>query len=132
MTAVQAAGLAETFQGKGPFTVFAPTNAAFAMLPSGTVDSLLKPDLKKDLTSVLTYHVVAGRYGAGDLKKLIEKGKGTATLVTVEGDALTFMMNGPMNVVVRDTKGSIANISIYDVNQSNGVIHVVDRVLLPS
>jgi uncharacterized surface protein with fasciclin (FAS1) repeats len=132
VTAVQAAGLVETLQGQGPFTVFAPTNAAFAMLPSGTVDALLKPEMKQDLTNLLTYHVIAGRYGASDLKKLIDKGKGKATLVTVEGEPLTFQMNGPMNVVVRDAKGAIANISTYDVNQSNGVIHVVDRVLMPS
>lgn len=131
VAAVKAAGLAETLQGKGPFTVFAPTNEAFAALPAGTVDNLLKPENKATLTKVLTYHVVPGTYDAGALEKLIKKGNGQAQLKTVDGDMLTFMMNGPMNVVVKDAKGNVADISTYDVRQSNGVIHVVDKVLMP-
>jgi uncharacterized surface protein with fasciclin (FAS1) repeats len=131
VTAVKAAGLVETLQSKGPFTVFAPTNEAFAALPAGTVDNLLKPESKGTLTKVLTYHVVPGTYDAAELEKLIKKGNGQAQLKTVQGDMLTFVMNGPMNVVVRDTKGNVADISTYDVRQSNGVIHVIDKVLMP-
>ena len=131
VAAVKAAGLVETLQGKGPFTVFAPTNEAFAALPAGTVDNLLKPENKATLTKVLTYHVVAGDYDAAALMKLIKKGGGTAQLKTVSGGTLWFMLNGPMNVVVRDEAGNVADISTYDVRQSNGVIHVIDKVLMP-
>jgi uncharacterized surface protein with fasciclin (FAS1) repeats len=130
--AVKAAGLVETLKGAGPFTVFAPTNAAFAQLPEGTVSTLLQPENKVQLTKVLTYHVVAGAYDAGALMKAIKSGHGQATLKTVSGEWLTFMMNGDRNIAVRDAKGGIANISTYDVRQSNGVIQVVDKVLLPS
>lgn len=132
VTAVKAAGLVETLKGPGPFTVFAPTNAAFSLLPDGTVETLLQPANKQALTSVLTYHVVAGRYDANALMDLIKKGGGKATLTTVNGQALTLMMNGTRNVVVKDAKGDVANISVYDVYQKNGVILVVDRVLLPA
>ena len=131
VAAVKAAGLVATLQGKGPFTVFAPINGAFAVLPAGTVETLLKPENKAALTGVLTYHVLAGRHTAKDIIKAIRKGKGTATFTTVNGQMLTAMMNGPMNVVLKDASGGIANISTYDVLQSNGVIHVIDHVLLP-
>lgn len=131
VAAVKAAGLVETLQGKGPFTVFAPINGAFAVLPAGTVDNLLKPENKAALTGVLTYHVLAGRYTAKDIMHAIKHGKGTATFTTVNGQKLWAMMNGPMNVVLKDASGGIANISTYDVLQSNGVIHVIDHVLLP-
>jgi uncharacterized surface protein with fasciclin (FAS1) repeats len=132
VAAVKAAGLVETLQGKGPFTVFAPINGAFAVLPAGTVETLLKPESKSALTGILTYHVLAGRYTAKDIEAAIKKGNGTATFTTVNGQKLTAMMNGPMNVVLKDAKGGVANISTYDVWQSNGVIHVIDHVLLPS
>lgn len=132
VAAVKAAGLVETLQGKGPFTVFAPINGAFSVLPAGTVETLLKPENKSALTGVLTYHVLAGRFAAKDIVKAIKKGKGTATFTTVNGQKLTAMMNGPMNVVLKDAKGGISNISTYDVGQSNGVIHVIDHVLLPT
>jgi len=132
VAAVKAAGLVETLKGTGPFTVFAPTNAAFAQLPEGTVSTLLKPETKEQLTKVLTYHVLAGAYDANALMKAIKNGHGEAKLKTVSGDWLTFTMNGDRNIVVRDAKGGIANISTYDVRQSNGVIQVIDRVLLPS
>jgi uncharacterized surface protein with fasciclin (FAS1) repeats len=128
---VQKAGLAETLS-KGSFTVFAPTNAAFAALPEGTVPALLKPENKEQLTKVLTYHVVPGRLDAAALMKAIKRGDGKATLTTASGESLWIMMNGDRNVVVRDAKGGVAAISTYDVVQSNGVIHVVDKVLLPS
>ncbi len=131
VAAVKAAGLVETLKSKGPFTVFAPTNNAFAALPAGTVDHLLTPEHKADLTKVLTYHVVAGRYDAKAIEKLIKKGGGTAKLKTVSGGWLWAMMNGPRNIVLKDESGNVANISTYDVFQSNGVIHVIDRVLLP-
>lgn len=131
VAAVKAAGLVETLQGRGPFTVFAPINGAFAVLPAGTVDNLLKPENKSALTGVLTYHVLAGRYTARNIMSAIRKGHGTATFKTVNGQTLTAMMNGPMNVTLRDASGGVANISTYDVLQSNGVIHVVDHVLLP-
>jgi uncharacterized surface protein with fasciclin (FAS1) repeats len=130
VAAVKAAGLVETLKGKGPFTVFAPTNAAFSALPAGTVDNLLKPENKAALTKVLTYHVVAGRYDATALKALIGKGKGTAMLKTVEGDPLWFIMSGN-TLMVKDAKGGMAKVTIADVYQSNGVIHVVDKVLMP-
>ena len=132
VAAVKAAGLVETLKGEGPFTVFAPTNAAFAALPEGTVPTLLEPRNKDQLTRVLTYHVVPGRYDFAALTKAIEKGDGKASLKTASGETLWVMMNGDRNVVVRDAKGGVANISTYDVIQSNGIIHVVDKVLLPS
>jgi uncharacterized surface protein with fasciclin (FAS1) repeats len=131
VAAVKAAGLVETLKGKGPFTVFAPTNAAFAKLPAGTVESLLKPDMKGTLTSVLTYHVVPGKLDFDAIAKLIKEGKGTATVKTVQGGTLTFWMNGPHNISISDAKGGMANISTYDVYQSNGVINVIDSVLMP-
>jgi uncharacterized surface protein with fasciclin (FAS1) repeats len=131
VAAVKAAGLVETLKGKGPFTVFAPVNNAFAALPAGTVESLLKPENKGKLTSILTYHVVAGSWDAAAIEKAITAGKGMATLKTVAGGALTAKMNGPRNIIVIDQTGKASNISTYDVRQSNGVIHVIDRVLLP-
>jgi len=131
VAAVKAAGLVDTLQGKGPFTVFAPVNAAFAALPAGTVDSLLKPENKETLTKVLTYHVVAGRLTASDLDALIKKGNGTAELTTASGGKLWVMKNGDRNITIKDEAGATADISIYDVMQSNGVIHSVDRVLMP-
>jgi len=131
VAAVKAAGLVDTLKGAGPFTVFAPTNDAFKDLPDGTVDMLLKPENKDTLTKVLTYHVVSGLYDTKALKALIHKGDGTGTLTTVEGETLTVMLNGPTNIVVKDQKGGVAHISTYDVYQSNGVIHVVDKVLMP-
>jgi uncharacterized surface protein with fasciclin (FAS1) repeats len=132
VAAVKAAGLVETLKGAGPYTVFAPTNAAFGLLPQGTVPTLLEPANKAQLTRVLTYHVVAGRYDAAALLKAIKSGHGQAMLKTVQGEPLTVMLNGDRNIVVRDAKGAVADISTYDVVQSNGVIHVVDKVLLPS
>ena len=132
VAAVKAAGLVETLKGSGPFTVFAPVNAAFAALPAGTVDNLLKPENKAALAGVLTYHVVPGRYDAAALERAIRAGHGQATLKTAAGGTLTAMMNGPRNIVVRDAKGNVANIETYDVRQSNGVIHVIDKVLMPA
>ena len=131
VTAVKAAGLVDTLQGKGPFTVFAPVNAAFAALPAGTVESLLEPGNKMQLTKVLTYHVVAGRLTASEIDRLIEKGNGTATLTTVSGGKLWLMKNGSRNITIKDESGATADIAIYDVMQSNGVIHSIDKVLLP-
>ncbi len=131
VAAVKAAGLVDTLNTPGPFTVFAPVNAAFTALPAGTVDTLLKPENKAMLTKVLTYHVVSGSYDSAKIAKLIKAGKGEATLTTVEGEKLMFAMNGPTNIVVRDGKGDMADITISDVRQSNGVIHVIDKVLLP-
>jgi uncharacterized surface protein with fasciclin (FAS1) repeats len=131
VAAVKAAGLVDTLNSKGPFTVFAPTNEAFAMLPAGTVDNLVKPENKATLTKVLTYHVVAGDYSTTKLRSMILAGNGTATLTTVEGGKLWLMMNGSDNIIIKDAKGDIADITISDVNQSNGVIQVVDHVLLP-
>jgi len=130
VAAVKAAGLVETLEGAGPFTVFAPTNEAFNLLPAGTVDNLVKPENKATLTSILTYHVVAGKYNAVDIMKLIKDGNGTASLKTVQGGTLWFMMKGK-KLVVKDEKGGWAYITIKDVNQSNGVIHVIDHVLMP-
>lgn len=130
VAAVKAAGLVETLQGAGPFTVFAPVNAAFAKLPAGTVDTLLKPENKGQLTSVLTYHVIAGKLSADDLKKKVEAGNGKASLKTVEGDTLEILQKG-RTLEIKDAKGDIGKITIADVNQSNGVIHVIDTVLLP-
>jgi uncharacterized surface protein with fasciclin (FAS1) repeats len=130
VAAVKAAGLVETLQGAGPFTVFAPVNSAFDALPAGTVDNLLKPESKGVLTSVLTYHVVPGRYDAKALKRLIKKGGGKAMLKTAQGAELTATMDGKM-VKVMDAKGGTATVTTADVNQSNGVIHVIDKVLMP-
>ncbi|NOT59459.1 MAG: fasciclin domain-containing protein [Acidobacteria bacterium] len=130
VAAVKAAGLVETLKGAGPFTVFAPVNAAFAALPAGTVDNLLKPENKATLTAVLTYHVIAGRFNAGDVMKAIKAGKGKFVAKTVQGAELTFMTKGG-KVMVTDAKGGVATVTIADVNQSNGVIHVIDKVLLP-
>lgn len=132
VAAVKAAGLVDTLKSQGPFTVFAPTNAAFAALPAGTVDSLLKPENKAGLTKVLTYHVVPGKLDAAALQKAIKAGHGTATLKTASGGMLWAMMNGDRNIVIRDEKGAVASISTYDVYQANGVIHVIDRVVLPN
>jgi len=130
VAAVKAAGLVETLQGPGPFTVFAPTNAAFAKLPTGTVDSLLKPDMKGTLTKVLTYHVVAGKWSAEDLMKKIKDGNGTAELTTVAGGKLWAMVKDG-KVVLKDEKGGMSTVTQADVFQSNGVIHVVDTVVMP-
>jgi len=130
VAAVKAAGLVDTLKGPGPFTVFAPTNAAFAALPAGTVDTLLKPENKPALTKVLTYHVVAGKMDAAALGKAITTGGGKATLKTVSGGTLTATSAGG-KVMVMDESGGTANVTIADVIQSNGVIHVVDKVLLP-
>ncbi|MEJ7618989.1 MAG: fasciclin domain-containing protein [Pyrinomonadaceae bacterium] len=132
VAAVKAAGLVETLKGKGPFTVFAPTNAAFEKLPAGTVDTLLKPENKDMLTKVLTYHVVAGKYDAKKLMGLIKKGGGSASLKTVSGGTLIARMNGETGITLTDEKGGTANVSTANVYQSNGVIHVVDAVALPS
>jgi uncharacterized surface protein with fasciclin (FAS1) repeats len=132
VAAVQAAGLVETLKGRGPFTVFAPVNDAFENLPDGTVATLLRPENKAALTKVLTYHVVPGRITAAELMRMIRAGHGTATLTTASGGRLTAVMNGPANVVLRDEMGGVATISTYDVLQSNGVIHVINRVLLPN
>src|SRR5438034_5578861 len=125
VAAVKAAGLVDTLNGKGPFTVFAPTNAAFEQLPAGTVDTLLQPENKSTLTKVLTYHVVAGKYDSKSLAKLIAKGKGKAWLKTVSGGSLTVMMDGE-KIVLRDEKGGTSTITTADVYQSNGIIHVVN------
>ncbi|MFD1873776.1 fasciclin domain-containing protein [Hymenobacter bucti] len=131
VAAVKAAGLVETLQGPGPFTVFAPTNEAFNALPTGTVDTLVKPENKETLTKILTYHVVAGRMTSADLKKAIKDGGGKATLKTVSGGTLTAMMKGPKTIELKDEKGGISTVTIADVMQSNGVIHVVNKVLMP-
>ena len=130
VAAVKAAGLVETLKGPGPFTVFAPTNAAFAALPAGTVDTLLKPESKPALTKVLTYHVVAGKMDAAAITQAITAGGGKATLKTVSGGTLTATASGG-TVLVTDESGGSAKVTIADVYQSNGVIHVVDKVLLP-
>jgi uncharacterized surface protein with fasciclin (FAS1) repeats len=130
VAAVKAAGLVETLQGAGPFTVFAPTNAAFDKLPKGTVETLVKPENKGTLTTVLTYHVVAGKYNAKDIAKLIKAGNGKAELKTVQGGILTASMEGK-KLVLTDAKGGKSYVTIADVNQSNGVIHVIDTVVMP-
>lgn len=131
VAAVKAAGLVDTLMGKGPFTVFAPTNAAFEKLPMGTVDTLLKPENKDMLTKILTYHVVAGKMNSKSLMKAIKKGGGSATLKTVSGGTLTATMMGKM-IMLRDEKGGTSTVTIANVMQSNGVIHVVDTVLMPN
>ncbi len=130
VAAVKAAGLVETLQGPGPFTVFAPVNAAFAKLPAGTVDTLLKPENKDTLVKVLTYHVVAGKLSSVDLKKQIKAGGGKAMLKTVSGGTLWAMMKGN-SIVLKDEKGGMAKITQANVFQSNGVIHVIDTVVMP-
>jgi uncharacterized surface protein with fasciclin (FAS1) repeats len=131
VAAVKAAGLVQTLKGPGPFTVFAPTNEAFAALPAGTVDTLLKPENKATLTKVLTYHVVAGKMDAAALAKAIDAGGGKATLTEVSGGMLWASKSGN-TIMLTDEKGGTARVTIPDVVQSNGVIHVVDKVLLPS
>jgi uncharacterized surface protein with fasciclin (FAS1) repeats len=131
VAAVKAAGLVDTLKGPGPFTVFAPTNEAFAKLPMGTVDNLLKPENKDTLTKILTYHVVAGRLSTGDIKKMIKSGNGKAELKTVSGGTL-WAMEKDGKVVLQDEKGGMSTITIPNVYQSNGVIQVVDSVVLPN
>jgi uncharacterized surface protein with fasciclin (FAS1) repeats len=131
VAAVKAAGLVETLQGKGPFTVFAPTNAAFEKLPAGTVETLVRPENRDTLTRILTYHVVAGRYDAKKLAQLVKKGRGQATLRTVSGGTLTARPNGMNGITLTDEKGGTSNVTIADVYQSNGVIHVIDTVVMP-
>ena len=131
VAAVKAADLVATLQSAGPFTVFAPTNEAFNKLPAGTVETLVKPENKATLTKILTYHVVAGRMTSADLKKAIKAGKGKATLKTVSGGTLTAMMKGSKTIELKDEKGGISTVTIADVMQSNGVIHVVNTVLMP-
>jgi uncharacterized surface protein with fasciclin (FAS1) repeats len=131
VAAVKAAGLVETLQSKGPFTVFAPTNAAFDKLPAGTVETLVKPENKAMLTKILTYHVVAGRYDSKKLMQLIKKGGGQAALKTVSGGTLIARMNGMNGISLTDEKGGTSNVTTADVYQSNGVIHVVDTVVMP-
>lgn len=130
VAAVKAAGLVETLQSAGPFTVFAPTNEAFNKLPQEAVSSLLKPENKSALTSVLTYHVVPGAISSQALTSMIKKNGGTYTAKTVQGGELKFMMKGK-NIFITDEKGGMSKITIADVNQSNGVIHVVNTVLMP-
>jgi uncharacterized surface protein with fasciclin (FAS1) repeats len=131
VAAVKAAGLVDTLSGPGPFTVFAPTNEAFAKLPAGTVETLLKPENKATLVKILTYHVVPGRMTATNLMKAIKDGEGEAKLKTVSGDWISVKQAAPGKLTVTDAKGDVATVTIPDVLQSNGVIHVVDTVLLP-
>jgi uncharacterized surface protein with fasciclin (FAS1) repeats len=131
VAAVKAAGLVETLQGDGPFTVFAPTNAAFSKLPAGTVETLVKPENKAMLTSILTYHVVAGRLDSKTLAMWVKKGGGKYDLTTVQGEKLTIMKNKDGKWWLKDAKGGMAQITIADVHQKNGVIHVIDTVLMP-
>jgi uncharacterized surface protein with fasciclin (FAS1) repeats len=131
VAAVKAAGLVETLEGPGPFTVFAPTNEAFAKLPPGTVENLLKPENKATLVKILTYHVVAGRMTVAGLMKAVKAGEGMAKLKTVEGEDLIVKEAGPGKLTVTDAKGDVAHVTIANVLQSNGVIHVIDMVLLP-
>ena len=130
VAAVKAAGLVDTLSSKGPFTVFAPTNEAFAALPAGTVENLVKPENKATLTKILTYHVVAGKMTSHDLAKAVMTGGGEAKLKTVEGDFITVKKDGDAWTVT-DDKGNVAKITIADVIQSNGVIFVIDKVLMP-
>lgn len=130
VAAVKAAGLVETLQSAGPFTVFAPTNEAFAKLPKGTVKTLLMPENKETLTKILTYHVVPGKISSKDLVEMIAKNNGKFMAKTVEGQDLTFMLKGK-DVYIQDAKGGSAKVTIADVNQSNGMIHVIDTVLMP-
>jgi uncharacterized surface protein with fasciclin (FAS1) repeats len=130
VVAVKAAGLVETLKGDGPFTVFAPTNAAFNKLPKGTVESLLQPESKEGLTNILTYHVVAGKWDAASILKAIKDGKGTAKLTTVNGAILTASLKGK-SVILVDAKGNKSTVLVTDLNGSNGIVHVIDTVLLP-
>ena len=132
VAAVKAAGLVETLEGAGPFTVFAPTNEAFNKLPAGAVETLLKPESKETLTKVLTHHVVAGKWSAADLKKKIKEGKGTAELTTVEGGKLWASLHDGQHIMLKDEKGGTALVTIPNVFQSNGVIHVIDSVVMPN
>lgn len=132
VAAVKAAGLVQTLEGPGPFTVFAPTNEAFAKLPPGTVDNLLKPENKATLVKILTYHVVPGRMTAAGLMKAVKAGEGMAKLKTVAGEDLIVKEAGPGKLTITDAKGDVANVTIANVLQSNGVIHVIDTVLLPN
>jgi uncharacterized surface protein with fasciclin (FAS1) repeats len=129
---VKAAGLVETLSGPGPFTVFAPTNAAFGKLPAGTIENLVKPENKKTLTTILTYHVVPGRMTAANLMKAVKDGEGEAKLKTVVGEWLWVKQAAPGKLSITDAKGGVSMVTIADVLQSNGVIHVIDSVLLPS
>ncbi len=131
VAAVKAAGLVDALQAEGPFTVFAPTNAAFSMLPAGTVDNLLKPENKGQLQGVLTYHVVSGKWNAAQLKKMIKENNGKATITTLQGGKLYASLDDKGGVWIWDENGGKAMVSIADVHQKNGVIHVVDHVLLP-
>jgi uncharacterized surface protein with fasciclin (FAS1) repeats len=131
VAAVKAAGLVDTLSGPGPFTVFAPTDDAFAKLPAGTVETLVKPENKDTLVKILTYHVVAGKITSKQLEKMIKKGGGKATLKTVQGEDLTASMSGS-NIILTDAKGGTSTITTADVMQSNGVIHVIDTVLMPN
>ena len=130
VAAVTAAGLVETLKSAGPFTVFAPTNAAFAKLPAGTVDTLVKPENKAQLTNILTYHVVAGTMTSKQIAAAIKAGGGKATLTTVQGEPLTATMMGG-RLTLTDAKGGMSHVSTKDVMQSNGVVHVIDTVLMP-
>jgi uncharacterized surface protein with fasciclin (FAS1) repeats len=132
VAAVKAAGLVETLEGTGPFTVFAPTNEAFNKLPAGTVDTLLKPENKSTLTKVLTYHVVAGRLSKSDLMKKIKEGNGSTELTTVEGGKLWVSLHDGKHIMLKDEKGGTALVTIANVFQSNGVIHVIDTVIMPN
>ena len=131
VAAVKAAGLVETLEEPGPYTVFAPTNEAFAKLPAGTVETLLKPENKATLTKILTYHVVAGKVSSKDLQKMIKDGGGKAEIKTLEGGTLTASTNGG-KIVLTDEKGGTSTVTIANVYQSNGIIHVVDTVLMPN
>jgi len=131
VAAVKAAGLVDTLQGPGPFTVFAPTNGAFGKLPAGTVDTLVKPENKGTLTKILTYHVVPGRMTAANLMKAVKDGGGMARLKTIEGENLVVRQDGMSKLSITDAKGGTSMITVADVLQSNGVIHVVDTVLMP-
>ena len=131
VAAVKAAGLVDTLSGPGPFTVFAPTDDAFNKLPAGTVDTLVKPENKDQLTKILTYHVVKGKVSSKELVKMIKKGGGTANLTTLEGGKIKASLSGS-NVVLTDEKGGTATVTTADVFQSNGVIHVIDTVLMPN
>lgn len=130
VAAVKAADLVETLQSAGPFTVFAPVNKAFDALPKGTVETLVKPENKGTLTTILTYHVIPGKLGSKELMNEIKNGNGKASIKTVQGETLSFMMKGK-ELMIMDAKGGTAKVTIKDVNQSNGVIHVIDKVLMP-
>jgi len=132
VAALKAAGLVETLEGPGPFTVFAPTNGAFDKLPTGTVDTLLKPENKAALTKVLTYHVVSGRISTSDLLKKIKQSNGSAELTTVEGGKLWVTLHDGKHIMLKDEKGGTALVTIANVFQSNGVIHVIDTVVMPN